>query len=88
MQPSPPTHPPTHPPNPPTVVGVIAIPMLYRPVKWYYVLVAYVIAPIFALPNAYGAGLTDWDNCSMVLEGGALSVCCCCECACARASGG
>ncbi len=33
-------------------------------VKWYYVLVSYCIAPLLALPNSYGAGLTDNDNCS------------------------
>jgi hypothetical protein len=34
-------------------------------VKWYYVLVAFILAPLLALPNSYGCGLTDWDNCSM-----------------------
>ncbi len=29
------------------------------------VLVAYIMGPFIALPNAYGAGLTDQDNCSM-----------------------
>eukprot|EP00878_Enallax_costatus_P027358 GHUV01029438.1.p1 GENE.GHUV01029438.1~~GHUV01029438.1.p1 ORF type:complete len:402 (+),score=44.57 GHUV01029438.1:959-2164(+) len=47
------------------VLSTIFIPMIYPPVKWYYVLVAYVITPLFALPNSYGTGLTDWDNCSM-----------------------
>ena len=28
-------------------------------------LVAYVVAPLFALPNSYGCGLTDWDMASM-----------------------
>jgi hypothetical protein len=32
------------------IVSTIFIPMLYTPVKWYYVLVAYIIAPLFALP--------------------------------------
>lgn len=40
--------------------------MIYPPVKWFYVLVAYAITPLFALPNSYGCGLTDWDMCSMV----------------------
>jgi len=35
------------------------------PVKWFYVLVAYLITPLFALPNSYGCGLTDWDMSSM-----------------------
>ena len=47
------------------ILSIIFIPMIYPPVKWYYVLVAYIITPLFALPNSYGAGLTDWDNCSM-----------------------
>lgn len=47
------------------ILSTIFIPMIYTPVKWYYVLVAYLITPLFALPNSYGAGLTDWDNCSM-----------------------
>ena len=28
---------------------------MYPPVKWFYVLVAYLITPLFALPNSYGA---------------------------------
>jgi hypothetical protein len=32
------------------VVSTIFIPMVYTPVKWYFVLVAYIIAPLFALP--------------------------------------
>lgn len=32
------------------VVSTIFIPMIYTPVKWYFVLVAYIIAPLFALP--------------------------------------
>lgn len=32
------------------VLSTIFIPMIYTPVKWYYVLVAYVISPLFALP--------------------------------------
>jgi hypothetical protein len=47
-------------------LSTIFIPMIYPPVKWFYVLVAYAITPLFALPNSYGCGLTDWDMCSMV----------------------
>lgn len=47
------------------VLSIIFIPMVLRPVKWYYVLVAYIITPLFALPNSYGCGLTDWDCSSM-----------------------
>jgi hypothetical protein len=34
-------------------------------IKWYMVLVAYLLAILLALPNAYGDGLTDWDMASM-----------------------
>eukprot|EP00879_Flechtneria_rotunda_P013364 GHRR01013954.1.p1 GENE.GHRR01013954.1~~GHRR01013954.1.p1 ORF type:complete len:506 (+),score=144.44 GHRR01013954.1:739-2256(+) len=47
------------------VLSTIFIPIIYHPVKWYYVAVAYIVTPLFALPNSYGTGLTDWDNCSM-----------------------
>ncbi|KAI8471372.1 MAG: OPT superfamily oligopeptide transporter [Monoraphidium minutum] len=47
------------------VLSTIFLPMIYTPLKWYYVLVAYVVSPLFALPNSYGAGLTDWDMASM-----------------------
>ncbi|PIN07234.1 hypothetical protein CDL12_20202 [Handroanthus impetiginosus] len=41
------------------IVSTIAIPFIFPPLKWYFVLVAYVLAPSLALCNAYGAGLTD-----------------------------
>jgi hypothetical protein len=47
------------------VLSIIFIPMIFAPVKWYYVAVAYLITPLFALPNSYGCGLTDWDCSSM-----------------------
>lgn len=47
------------------ILSIIFIPMVYSPVKWYYVAVAYLVTPLFALPNSYGAGLTDWDCASM-----------------------
>ena len=34
---------------------------VFSPVKWYYVLVVELVAPAFAVCNAYGAGLTDWN---------------------------
>ncbi len=34
---------------------------VFPPVKWYFVLVIEIIAPAFAVCNAYGAGLTDWN---------------------------
>jgi hypothetical protein len=47
------------------IISTIFIPMVYTPAKWYYVAVAYLVTPLFALPNSYGAGLTDWDCASM-----------------------
>jgi len=47
------------------ILGVIFIPKLYPPCKWYYVLLAYFIGPLLAIPNSYGCGLTDWDMSSM-----------------------
>ncbi len=41
------------------VLGCIAIPHIYPPVKWYYLAVAFLFVPFFALANAYAAGLTD-----------------------------
>lgn len=46
------------------VFGALAIglvPQVFPPVKWYFVLVIELVAPAFAVCNAYGAGLTDWN---------------------------
>ncbi|KAK0589368.1 hypothetical protein LWI29_013321 [Acer saccharum] len=37
------------------------IPMIFPPLKWYLVLISYVIAPALAFCNSYGTGLTDWN---------------------------
>ncbi|KAF0894002.1 hypothetical protein E2562_033787 [Oryza meyeriana var. granulata] len=42
-----------------TVIAVIAIPMMFHEMKWYYVVIAYLLAPALGFCNAYGAGLTD-----------------------------
>ncbi|KAM1515919.1 hypothetical protein ACFXTH_014943 [Malus domestica] len=42
-----------------SIISVIAIPMMFPELKWYYVIVAYIVAPSLAFCNAYGAGLTD-----------------------------
>lgn len=34
---------------------------VFPPVKWYFVLIIELTAPAFAICNAYGAGLTDWN---------------------------
>uniref|UniRef100_A0A803LWR1 Uncharacterized protein n=1 Tax=Chenopodium quinoa TaxID=63459 RepID=A0A803LWR1_CHEQI len=44
-----------------STVTVIALPMLFPEIKWYYVIVAYILAPALAFCNAYGAGLTDMN---------------------------
>ncbi|XP_051121270.1 metal-nicotianamine transporter YSL2-like isoform X2 [Andrographis paniculata] len=42
-------------------VSVVIIPIMFPQLKWYYVLVAYVLAPSLSFCNAYGAGLTDMN---------------------------
>ncbi|KAL5724129.1 putative metal-nicotianamine transporter ysl7 [Ranunculus cassubicifolius] len=43
------------------VVSIITLPHIFDQLKWYYVLVLYIFAPVLAFCNAYGAGLTDWS---------------------------
>ncbi|KAG5228161.1 metal-nicotianamine transporter YSL [Salix suchowensis] len=42
-----------------SVISIIAVPIIFPQLKWYYVVVSYVLAPFLAFCNAYGAGLTD-----------------------------
>ncbi|CAN0840847.1 Metal-nicotianamine transporter YSL1 [Linum grandiflorum] len=42
-----------------STLSTIAVPMIFPQLKWYYVVVAYILAPSLAFCNAYGAGLTD-----------------------------
>ena len=44
-----------------SIIAVIVIPIMFRQVKWYYVIVAYVLAPVLGFSNAYGTGLTDMN---------------------------
>lgn len=44
-----------------TIVNAFAIPLIFPEVKWYFVIITYIIAPSLAFCNAYGTGLTDWD---------------------------
>ena len=47
------------------ILGLIAIgviPLIFSALKWYHVLLCYIVAPLFAVCNAYGTGLTDWNN--------------------------
>ncbi|GLT28730.1 hypothetical protein SLA2020_036390 [Shorea laevis] len=43
------------------VISIITLPFIFHQLKWYYILVIYIIAPILAFCNAYGCGLTDWS---------------------------
>lgn len=43
------------------ILNAFVIPLIFPEVKWYYVIIAYIIAPSLAFCNAYGTGLTDWD---------------------------
>lgn len=42
-------------------ISTATIPMIFPPLKWYFVLSSYVIAPALAFCNSYGTGLTDWS---------------------------
>ncbi|RHN68994.1 putative oligopeptide transporter, OPT superfamily [Medicago truncatula] len=44
-----------------TIISIIVIPLMFPQVKWYFVVVAYLLAPILGFCNAYGAGLTDMN---------------------------
>ncbi|MBA0707474.1 hypothetical protein Golax_019518 [Gossypium laxum] len=44
-----------------SIVTVVVIPIMFPQLKWYYVIVAYILAPSLAFCNAYGAGLTDMN---------------------------
>ncbi|OVA20655.1 Oligopeptide transporter [Macleaya cordata] len=42
-----------------SIISTIVIPIMFPQLKWYYVVVAYILAPSLGFCNAYGAGLTD-----------------------------
>lgn len=42
-------------------ISTATIPIIFPPLKWYLVLISYIIAPALAFCNSYGAGLTDWS---------------------------
>ncbi|KAL5071256.1 hypothetical protein RYX36_022143 [Vicia faba] len=44
-----------------TVISINVIPLIFHQVKWYFVVVAYLLAPILGFCNAYGTGLTDMN---------------------------
>ncbi|XP_064953586.1 probable metal-nicotianamine transporter YSL8 [Musa acuminata AAA Group] len=43
------------------VISVIAVPFIFPQLKFYHIIVAYIIAPVLAFCNSYGCGLTDWS---------------------------
>jgi len=45
-------------------ISIGVMPQIFHPVKWYFVLVAYIVAPVLGFCNAYGCGLTDWNMAS------------------------
>ncbi|KAL6970120.1 putative metal-nicotianamine transporter ysl12 [Sarracenia purpurea var. burkii] len=42
-------------------ISIGVVPVIFPQLKWYHILVAYLIAPVLAFCNAYGCGLTDWS---------------------------
>lgn len=44
-----------------SIISVIVGPIMFPQLKWYYVVVAYILAPCLSFCNAYGAGLTDMN---------------------------
>ncbi|WCJ34706.1 YELLOW STRIPE like 8 [Euphorbia peplus] len=42
-------------------ISTASLPHIFPHLKWYYILVIYVFAPVLAFCNAYGCGLTDWS---------------------------
>ncbi|KDP22031.1 hypothetical protein JCGZ_03001 [Jatropha curcas] len=43
------------------IISAITVPRIFHQLKWYYIIVIYIIAPVLAFCNAYGCGLTDWS---------------------------
>ncbi|MED6126610.1 Metal-nicotianamine transporter ysl3 [Stylosanthes scabra] len=44
-----------------SIISIIVIPLMFPQLKWYFVVVAYILAPALGFCNAYGAGLTDMN---------------------------
>ncbi|KAF7820303.1 putative metal-nicotianamine transporter YSL7 [Senna tora] len=42
-------------------ISIATLPHIFHQLKWYYILVIYLVAPTLAFCNAYGCGLTDWS---------------------------
>ncbi|KAJ8531446.1 hypothetical protein K7X08_026880 [Anisodus acutangulus] len=43
------------------VLSTITLPHIFHQLRWYYIVVIYIFAPVLAFCNAYGCGLTDWS---------------------------
>lgn len=43
------------------IISAAILPQIFPQLRWYYVVVMYIIAPPLAFCNAYGCGLTDWS---------------------------
>lgn len=43
------------------VISIITLPHIFPQLKWYYIFVIYIFAPVLGFCNAYGCGLTDWS---------------------------
>ncbi|CAN4109761.1 unnamed protein product [Withania somnifera] len=43
------------------IVSTITLPHIFHQLRWYYIVVIYIFAPVLAFCNAYGCGLTDWS---------------------------
>ncbi|XP_054804538.1 probable metal-nicotianamine transporter YSL7 [Prosopis cineraria] len=44
-----------------SAVSVAILPYIFHQLKWYHMLVIYLLAPTLSFCNAYGCGLTDWS---------------------------
>ncbi|OIW14167.1 hypothetical protein TanjilG_21307 [Lupinus angustifolius] len=43
------------------IISIMTVSHIFPQLKWYHILVTYLIAPILAFCNAYGCGLSDWS---------------------------
>lgn len=43
------------------VIAIAVLPHIIHQLKWYHVVILYIVAPPLAFCNAYGCGLTDWS---------------------------
>ncbi|GER34780.1 YELLOW STRIPE like 7, partial [Striga asiatica] len=43
------------------IISAAILPRIFHPLRWYYIVVIYIFAPVLAFCNAYGCGLTDWS---------------------------